>query len=70
MMKKRLMCLVMAVLMLVSAVPFAVSAKAERIVVSATVVQELTNATCFEGAEEYTADLSGLRIFYELSDGT
>lgn len=70
MIKKRLMCLVMAVLMLVSAVPFAVSAKAERKVVSATVVQELTNATCFEGAEEDTADLSGLRIFYELSDGT
>ncbi|MBQ7810680.1 MAG: hypothetical protein IJ346_06960, partial [Clostridia bacterium] len=69
MMKRRFFALLTAILIILSMVTFTVSAEEEVEVISATVVQELTTSTCFEGAEEDTADLSGLRILYELSDG-
>lgn len=69
MIKRRFLALLTAILITLSVVTVTVSAEEEVKVISATVVQELTTSTCFEGAEEDTADLSGLRILYELSDG-
>ncbi len=70
-MKKRtkLLSVLMAVLMLLSALIFPVSAQEEIGVVGATLMREPYVTTCFSGAEEDTASLRGLVIEFELSDG-
>lgn len=69
-MKRRFLALLTAMLMMLSLAPANISAEEEIEIISATVVEELRTPTCFKGAEEDTADLSGLRILYELSDGS
>lgn len=69
MIKRKFLALLTAILITLSMATVNISAEEEVKVISATVVNELNVPTCFKGAEEDTADLSGLRILYELSDG-